>query len=181
MAHFWSQGAQYYEHLFGCSRPMKGLWEATKALLNSSKQGQFTIDGGPLRVYPSGIICCHFIDFWSWLYLQKRPLTCHKTKKLYSYLDHVKLSLGFLFFRSELLNGNFINPALRIHLYLKKKMLWLILATRTGCIESFKVWSSRSEQIYNIMINGHSAMYHNTTVPWLHSAIVPYYYSAIIL
>ena len=36
-------GGPNYEHFFACSRPMEGPWEATKVLLNSSKQGQFTI------------------------------------------------------------------------------------------------------------------------------------------
>ena len=42
-ADIWTQGAQYYEHIYACSRWTGGPWEATRVLLNSSKQGPSTV------------------------------------------------------------------------------------------------------------------------------------------
>ena len=41
LADFWTQGAQYYKHLYACSRSMEGLSEAIKVLWNLSEQGLY--------------------------------------------------------------------------------------------------------------------------------------------
>ena len=43
LAYIRTQGAQYYEHLFACSRSLGGPLEANKVLVNSSKGHPSTI------------------------------------------------------------------------------------------------------------------------------------------
>ena len=92
------------------------------------------------------VFCCHFMNLWSWGYLQNEHWNGPKIKKLYFWSWSSELVLGN-FLHSELFNGELFTPAFRIYLYFcqkhtpksRKFNVCLILPAGMGSIHSCEV------------------------------------------